>query len=74
MWWTKHQKNIVAKNSQDTKKMVIFYAGPIIETLLRKWFPLDVKPYKIVDQPQNGGEPNTNTSGLKDFLVESKKK
>jgi hypothetical protein len=53
--------------------MVIFYAGPIIETLLHKWFPLDVKPYKIVDQPQNGGEPNTNTSGFKDFLVESKK-
>jgi hypothetical protein len=54
--------------------MVIFYVGHFFEALLRKWFPLDVKPSKVMDesQPQNGGEPNSNTSGLKFVLVESK--
>jgi hypothetical protein len=54
--------------------MVIFYAGPIVEALLCKWFPLDAKPFKVMNesQPQNGGEPNTDTSGLKFVLVKRK--
>ncbi len=45
-----------------------------MEALLRKWFPLDVKPSKVMDesQPQNGGEPNINTRGFKFVLFESK--
>jgi hypothetical protein len=54
--------------------MEIFYAGPIVEALLRKWFLLDVKPSEVMDefQPQNGNEPNIDTSGLKFVLAESK--
>jgi len=30
MRWTKHQKSIATRNSQPTKKTMIFYAGPFV--------------------------------------------
>ncbi len=41
--WTTHQKKIIVGNANEMKNTNIFWMGPIIDVLLRKWFPLDAK-------------------------------
>ncbi len=53
----------------------MFYVGPIVDVLLCKWFPLDVKTFKVMDefQLQHGGKLSTNINGLQFVLIESEK-
>jgi hypothetical protein len=55
--------------------MMMFYVGPIVDVLLCKWFLLDVKTSKVMDefQLQHGGKPNINTNGLQFVLTKSEK-
>jgi hypothetical protein len=48
--WIKHQKNVIVGYSQTTKKMMMFYVGSIVNVLLCKWFPLNVKTFKVMDE------------------------
>jgi len=38
--WTNYQKKIVTSSTLGNNKIVTCYIGPIIDVLLKKWFPL----------------------------------
>ncbi|CAM6003465.1 unnamed protein product [Sphagnum balticum] len=44
--WQHHQVKVAKGEVSHTKKYGTFYAGPVLEVLLRKWFPVGA----VIDQ------------------------
>jgi hypothetical protein len=42
--WIEHPKNVAASLALGNSKFTTFYLAPILDVLLRKWFPLSKAP------------------------------